>query len=237
LEGVDLLIVRELTGGLYYGEPRGREERSAVNTLRYSAEEIERVTRVAFRSARERRGSVTSVDKANVLEVSQLWRDTVTGLSAEYPDVRLEHLYVDYAAMRLISDPSSIDVLLTENLFGDILSDEAGVLVGSLGLLPSASLGEGPGLFEPVHGSAPNLAGRGVANPIGAIASAAMLLRHGLDLPEAAGGVEQAISAVLAAGARTPDIACPGESVLGTREMGEEIARLVLWGGAVEPLV
>jgi len=235
LAGVDLLIVRELTGGLYYGEPRGRDARSAVNTLRYSVEEIERVARVAFRSARERRGSVTSVDKANVLEVSQLWRDTVSSLGQEFPDVRLEHLYVDYAAMRLISDPSSIDVLLTENLFGDILSDEAGVLAGSLGLLPSASLGEGPGLFEPVHGSAPDIAGRGIANPIGAIASAAMLLRYGLDLPEAAGGVEQAIAAVLAAGARTPDIARSGERTLSTNEIGAEIARLVLWGGAVEP--
>ena len=227
LEGVDLLIVRELTGGLYYGEPRGRDERSAVNTLRYEVGEIERVARVAFRLARGRRGSVTSVDKANVLEVSQLWRDTVTRLGADYPDVRLEHLYVDYAAMRLISEPSSIDVLLTENLFGDILSDEAGVLVGSLGLLPSASLGEGPGLFEPVHGSAPNLAGRGVANPIGAIASAAMLLRHGLELPEAAQLVEEGIAAALAAGARTSDIALAGEPMLTTREMGEEIVRRV----------
>jgi 3-isopropylmalate dehydrogenase len=235
LDGVDLLIVRELTGGLYYGEPRGRNELSAVNTLRYDVKEIERVARVAFRSARERRGSVTSVDKANVLEVSQLWRDTVTTLGAEYPDVHLEHLYVDYAAMRLISDPSSIDVLLTENLFGDILSDEAGVLTGSLGLLPSASLGDGPGLFEPVHGSAPDIAGLGVANPIGAIASGAMLLRYSLDLPEAADGVEQAIAAVLAAGARTPDIAAPGERTLSTSEVGAEIARLVLWGGAVEP--
>lgn len=237
LEGVDLLIVRELTGGLYYGEPRGRDEAGAVNTMRYSVAEIERVARVAFQAAGERRGSVTSVDKANVLEVSQLWRDTVATLGAEYPGVRLEHLYVDYAAMRLISDPSSIDVLLTENLFGDILSDEAGVLAGSLGLLPSASIGDGPGLFEPVHGSAPDIAGRGVANPIGAVASAAMLLRYGLGLPEAADGVDQAITAVLEAGARTPDIAGPGESVLGTREIGEEIARLVLWGGAVEPLV
>jgi 3-isopropylmalate dehydrogenase len=235
LEGVDLMIVRELTGGLYYGEPRGRDERSAVNTLRYDVEEVERVARVAFRLARERRGRVTSVDKANVLEVSQLWRDTVSRLGEEYPDVRLEHLYVDYAAMRLISDPSSLDVLLTENLFGDILSDEAGVLAGSLGLLPSASLGDGPGLFEPAHGSAPDIAGRGIANPIGAIASAAMLLRYGLELPEAAGGVEQAITAVLAAGARTPDIAGPGERTLSTTEIGAEIARLVLWGGAVEP--
>lgn len=237
LDGVDLLIVRELTGGLYYGEPRGRNESAAVNTMRYSAVEVERVARVAFEAARQRRSSVTSVDKANVLEVSQLWRDTVAHVGEEYPDVRLEHLYVDYAAMRLISDPASIDVLLTENLFGDILSDEAAVLAGSLGLLPSASIGDGPGLFEPVHGSAPDIAGRGVANPIGAILSAAMLLRYGLDLPEPADGIEQAIAAVLGAGARTADIARPGEPVLGTREMGEEIARLVLWGGAVEPLV
>ena len=227
LEGVDLLIVRELTGGLYYGEPRGRSERSAVNTLHYDVGEIERVARVAFRLARGRRGGVTSVDKANVLEVSQLWRDTVSSLAGDYPDVRVEHLYVDYAAMRLISEPSSIDVLLTENLFGDILSDEAGVLAGSLGLLPSASLGEGQGLFEPVHGSAPSLAGKGVANPIGAIASAAMLLRHGLALPEAAQVVEEGIAAVLAAGARTSDIALGGESILTTCEMGEEVARRV----------
>jgi 3-isopropylmalate dehydrogenase len=235
LNGVDLLIVRELTGGLYYGEPRGRDGGSAINTLRYTVEEIERVAHVAFLAARARRGNVTSVDKANVLEVSQLWRDTVTAVAAEYPEVRLEHLYVDYAAMRLIAEPASMDVLLTENLFGDILSDEAGVLAGSLGLLPSASIGDGPGLFEPVHGSAPDIAGRGVANPIGAIASAALLLRHGLDLPEAADGVEQAIAAVLRAGARTPDIAVPGERTLSTAEVGAEIARLVLWGGAVEP--
>jgi 3-isopropylmalate dehydrogenase len=235
LNGVDLLIVRELTGGLYYGEPRGRDERSAINTLRYTVDEIERVARVAFEAARTRRRSVTSVDKANVLEVSQLWRDTVSRVSAEYPDVRLEHLYVDYAAMRLVTHPAAIDVLLTENLFGDILSDEAAVLTGSLGLLPSASIGEGPGLFEPVHGSAPDIAGRGIANPIGAIASAALLLRHGLGLAEAADGVEQAIAAVLGAGARTADIAQPGEPTLGTSEIGAEIARLVLWGGAVEP--
>jgi 3-isopropylmalate dehydrogenase len=235
LEGVNLLIVRELTGGLYYGEPRGRDDREAVNTLRYSVAEIERVTRMAFQSARERRGLVTSVDKANVLEVSQLWRDTVTRLAAQYPDVKVEHLYVDYAAMRLVSNPASFDVLLTENLFGDILSDEAAVLTGSLGLLPSASLGDGPGLFEPVHGSAPDIAGRGVANPIGAIASAAMLLRHGLGLMEAADAVERAIDAVLEAGARTPDLAVAGEPTLTTREIGSEIARLVLCGGAVQP--
>jgi 3-isopropylmalate dehydrogenase len=236
LAGVDLLIVRELTGGLYYGEPRGLERDRAVNTLRYTVPEIERVARVAFRAAGERRGVLTSVDKANVLEVSQLWRETVTRIGAEeFPAVTLEHLYVDFAAMRLVADPARIDVLLTENLFGDILSDEAAVLSGSLGLLPSASIGDGPGLFEPVHGSAPDIAGRGVANPIGAIASAAMLLRYGLKLPEAAAAVDQAVAAVLAAGARTADIARKGDQCLGTREIGDEIARLVLWGKAVEP--
>jgi 3-isopropylmalate dehydrogenase len=235
LEGVDVLIVRELTGGLYYGEPRWRDEQEAVNTLRFSVGEVERVAQVAFEAARGRRRSVTSVDKANVLEVSQLWRDTVARVALEYPDVRLEHLYVDYAAMRLVTHPASIDVLLTENLFGDILSDEAGVLAGSLGLLPSASIGDGPGLFEPVHGSAPDIAGRGVANPIGAVGSAALLLRYGLELPDAADAVDQAIAAVLGGGFRTPDIARPGERTLSTAEIGAEIARLVLWGGAVEP--
>ena len=230
LEGVDLLIVRELLGGLYYGEPRSLGPSEAVNTLRYTVLEIERVARVAFEAARGRRKLVTSVDKANVLEVSQLWRETVTRVGKEYADIRLEHLYVDFAAMRLVSSPAAIDVLLTENLFGDILSDEAAVLTGSLGLLPSGSIGDGPGLFEPVHGSAPDIAGKGVANPIGAIASAAMLLRHGLDLPEAAVAVEHAIFAVLEAGARTPDIARPGEPTLGTRELGERVAALVLSG-------
>jgi 3-isopropylmalate dehydrogenase len=230
LEGVDLLIVRELLGGLYYGQPRALERDSAVNTMRYSVAEIERVARVAFAAARSRRGSVTSVDKANVLEVSQLWRETVTRVAAEYPDVRLEHLYVDFAAMRLVANPSAIDVLLTENLFGDILSDEAAVLSGSLGLLPSASIGDGPGLFEPVHGSAPDIAGKGIANPLGAIASAAMLLRYGLREPEAADAVDRAIAAVLSAGLRTPDIARPGETTLGTRELGERVARAVLRG-------
>jgi 3-isopropylmalate dehydrogenase len=227
LRGVDLLIVRELTGGLYYGEPRGKTAVQAVNTLKYSVSEIERVTRVAFESARRRRNHVTSVDKANVLEVSQLWRETVTRLGREYPDVKLEHLYVDYAAMRLVSDPATLDVVLTENMFGDILSDEAAVLVGSLGLLPSASLGTGPGLFEPIHGSAPAIAGKGVANPIGAIASAAMLLRYGLKQAEAADAVDNAIRVALDEGARTKDIAGPGEPVLGTKQMGERIAELL----------
>jgi 3-isopropylmalate dehydrogenase len=238
LAGVDLLIVRELTGGLYYGEPRGLEPEGAVNTLRYSVAEIERVARVAFRAAAERRGRLTSVDKANVLEVSQLWRETVSRIGvAEFPEVGLEHLYVDFAAMRIVTAPARIDVLLTENLFGDILSDEAAVLTGSLGLLPSASLGDGPGLFEPVHGSAPDIAGRGIANPIGAIASAAMLLRYGLELPEAAVVVDQAVAAALGAGARTADIARPGEPTIGTREIGDEIARLVLGGKSVEPVL
>ena len=228
LQGVDLLVVRELTGGLYYGEPRGRKETSAVNTLTYTAAEIERVARVAFDAARGRKGLVTSVDKANVLEVSQLWRDTVTRVAAEYPDVRLEHCYVDTAAMRLVSDPASLDVVLTENMFGDILSDEAAVLAGSLGLLPSASLGPGPGLFEPVHGSAPPLAGRDVANPIGAIATAALLLRLGLQLPDAAGAVDDAIASALDSGARTQDLARPGEASIGTKEMGTRIVDLVL---------
>jgi len=227
LEGVDVLIVRELTGGLYYGEPRGREGAAAVNTLRYTVAEIKRVARVAFESARQRRGHVTSVDKANVLEVSQLWRETVTRVGQDYSDVRLDHLYVDTAAMRLVADPRAFDVLLTENMFGDILSDEAAVLVGSLGLLPSASLGEGPGLFEPIHGSAPDIAGRDFANPIGAIATVALLLRHGLGLPEPAAAVERAIESALEQGARTRDIAAPEATALGTREMGARIAGLI----------
>ena len=227
LRGVDLLIVRELTGGLYYGEPRGRDGDRAVNTLTYTVTEIERVARLAFAAARGRRGMVTSVDKANVLEVSQLWRETVTRIGAEYADVRLEHCYVDTAAMRLVTAPAGFDVLLTENLFGDILSDEAAVLTGALGLLPSASLGTGPGLFEPVHGSAPDIAGQGIANPLGAVASAALLLRHGLGLAQAADAVDRAVGAVLDAGVRTADLAAPGGAVTGTREVGERLADLV----------
>ena len=227
LAGVDILIVRELVGGLYYGEPRGKETGAAVNTLRYTEAEVERVARVAFGAARRRRRRLLSVDKANVLETSQLWRETVTRMAPDYPEVTLEHAYVDYAAMRLVTDSAGIDVLLTENMFGDILSDEAAVLAGSLGLLPSASLGDGPGLFEPIHGSAPRLAGQGIANPIGAIASTAMLLRYGLKQVEPAEAIEGAIRAVLDAGGRTKDIATSGERVLGTREMGERIAELV----------
>jgi 3-isopropylmalate dehydrogenase len=228
LRGVDILVVRELTGGLYYGEPRGRNGTSAVNTLVYSAAEIDRVAQVAFEAARGRRRLVTSVDKANVLEVSQLWREVVSRVGRDYPEVRLEHCYVDTAAMRLVSDPATFDVVLTENMFGDILSDEAAVLAGSLGLLPSASLGSGPGLFEPVHGSAPPLAGRDVANPIGAIATVALLLRHGLKQPEAAAAVDEAVAAALDAGARTQDLALRGEPSIGTAEMGGRVAELVV---------
>ncbi|HKW40022.1 MAG TPA: 3-isopropylmalate dehydrogenase [Gemmatimonadales bacterium] len=245
LRGVDLLIVRELTGGLYYGEPRGREQSRAFNTLMYTTVEVERVARIAFAAARRRRKLLTSVDKANVLEVSQLWRDTVARVAREFPDVRLEHLYVDTAAMRLVSDPTSFDVILTENTFGDILSDEAAVLVGSLGLLPSASLGAGPGLFEPIHGSAPDIAGSGVANPVGAIASVGLLLRHGLGLTAAADAVDAGVKDSLASGARTRDIAEPGAPALSTRAMGERIAAAVRkaelqmrnWRSSADPVI
>jgi 3-isopropylmalate dehydrogenase len=227
--GVDLVIVRELTGGLYYGAPRGVDPSgdAAVNTMRYTREEIDRVARVAFSLARSRRKSVLSVDKANVLEVSRLWRAVVTDVARDFPDVALAHEYVDAAAMRLALAPASVDVLLTENLFGDILSDEAGAVCGSLGLLPSASLGAGPGLFEPVHGSAPAIAGRDIANPIGAIGAVAMLLGDGLGLRDEAAAVDGAIGRVLAAGFRTADIAVAGDRVVGTREMGDAIAAAV----------
>lgn len=215
LAGTDLLVVRELTGGLYYGHPRGISDdgHSAVNTLRYSVDEIRRIAHRAFALARTRRSRLVSVDKANVLEVSRLWRDTVTAVAAQYPDVALTHEYVDAAAMKLALTPSAFDVLVMENMFGDILSDEAGALCGSLGLLPSASLGDGPGLFEPVHGSAPALAGRDVANPIGAIASLAMLFEHALGLPADARAITTAIESALASGLRTADLASPGEPV------------------------
>jgi 3-isopropylmalate dehydrogenase len=228
IASTDMLIVRELGGGLYYGEPRGLDASGvAVNTLRYTAEEVERVAEVAFRAARTRRGKVTSVDKANVLETSQLWRTTVERVAARYPDVALEHLYVDACAMLLVLDPKRFDVLVTENLFGDILSDEAGAVAGSLGLLPSASLGSGPGLFEPVHGSAPSLAGRDVANPIGAIASVALLLRYALHQEAAATTIESAIEAVLADGLRTADLAPPGTESVGCAAMARAIAARV----------
>ncbi len=224
LAGTDMLVVRELTGGLYYGEPRGiaADNSSAHNTMRYSRHEIERIARRAFDAARLRRRRVTSVDKANVLETSRLWRQVVTEVAAEYSDVTLDHMLVDSCAMRIALAPSSFDVIVTENMFGDILSDEAGAIVGSLGLLPSASLGEGTGLFEPVHGSAPDIAGKNIANPIGAIASAAMLLRHALNLESEADAVDAAIERTLAKGLRTADLAQGGPSV-GTAAMANAV--------------
>jgi 3-isopropylmalate dehydrogenase len=222
LAGTDLLVVRELTGGIYFGE-RGRNSDRAFDTCLYSVEEIERIARVGFESARRRgRGKprISSVDKANVLETSRLWRETVVGIAPDYPDVELEHILVDNAAMQLVADPARFDVIVTENMFGDILSDEAAMLTGSLGMLPSASLGgTGPGLFEPVHGSAPDIAGRGVANPLATFLSVAMMLRHGLDRPADAERVETAVEAALARGVRTPDLAGPGEEPVGTGEM------------------
>jgi 3-isopropylmalate dehydrogenase len=224
--GTDILIVRELLGGLYFGEPRGfsGEDKNitAINTMRYSVSEIERIARIAFAAARTRRSKVTSVDKANVLETSQLWRKTVTRIGEEYPDVSLDHLYVDACAMHLILNPRRFDVLLTENLFGDILSDEAAVVTGSLGMLASATIGGDVGLYEPVHGSAPDIAGQGIANPFGAIASAALMLRHSAKLEQDACDIELAIEHVLEAGYRTPDIATgTGGYVATTAEIGE----------------
>lgn len=227
--GADILIVRELLGGLYFGEPRGISSTNVgINTMRYSVEEIERIARVAFEAARKRRGKVTSVDKANVLETSQLWRQTVIRVSQDYPDVTLDHLYVDACAMHLIANPRRFDVLLTENLFGDILSDEAAVITGSLGMLASASIGGEVGLYEPVHGSAPDIAGQGIANPCGAIASAAMMLRYSFNLEQEACDIELAIEHVLEAGYRTPDIAeGTGGYVVKTDEIGELICQAV----------
>jgi 3-isopropylmalate dehydrogenase len=231
--GTDMLVVRELTGGLYYGEPRGiaSDGSSAHNTMRYSRLEIDRIARRAFDAARVRRKRVTSVDKMNVLETSRLWRQVVTDVAAQYPDVALDHMLVDSCAMRIALAPASFDVIVTENMFGDILSDEAGAVVGSLGLLPSASLGDGPGLFEPVHGSAPDIAGRNIANPIGAIGSAAMLLRHALNLDQEATAVEHAIGAALKAGHRTADLAQGNERKIGTREMTDAIVQLLVGDG------
>jgi len=234
--GADILIVRELLGGLYFGEPRAvttdNGDSSAVNTMRYSAAEIERVAHVAFRAAAQRRCKVTSVDKANVLETSQLWRQTVTRVAQAYPEVTLDHLYVDACAMHLITNPRRFDVILTENLFGDILSDEAAVITGSLGMLGSASIGGEVGLFEPVHGSAPDIAGQGIANPFGAIASAALLLRYAGGLEQEAETIEEAIRSVLKAGFRTRDI-MSGEADLMNRHDGflastSEIGKLVV---------
>ena len=231
--GTDLLIVRELLGGLYFGTPRAfnADRTEAFNTMRYSVSEVERVARVAFQSALGRRRKVTSVDKANVLETSQLWRETVTCVAAEFPTVELDHLFVDACAMHLVTDPTRFDVILTENLFGDILSDEAAVLTGSLGMLASATIGSDIGLFEPVHGSAPEIAGKNIANPLGAIASVAMLLRHSAKNDLAADAIEDAIAKVLDKGYRTADIAAINCSkVVTTVEMGRLVSGYAIEG-------
>ncbi|NJR41039.1 MAG: 3-isopropylmalate dehydrogenase [Leptolyngbyaceae cyanobacterium CSU_1_4] len=230
VEGVDIMVVRELTGGIYFGQPRGifeteTGEKRGVNTMVYSESEVERIGRVAFEAARKRSGRLCSVDKSNVLEVSQLWRDRITQLSAEYPDVELSHLYVDNAAMQLLRAPKQFDTIVTGNLFGDILSDAAAMLTGSIGMLPSASLGVAgtPGVFEPVHGSAPDIAGQDKANPIAQVLSAAMMLRYGLNEPTAADCLEQAVQTVLDAGYRTGDIMSVGMKPVGCQAMGEAL--------------
>ncbi len=235
LENVDMIVIRELTGGLYYAEPKGREQTpqgwTAVDTMRYTENEIQRILRVGFELAGRRRGKLTSVDKANVLECSRLWRQVATRMAEDYPDVKLDHLLVDNCAMQLIQRPADFDVIVVENTFGDILTDEASMLAASMGLLPSASLngvpvtgGKTPGLYEPIHGSAPDIAGKGIANPIGSILSAAMLLRHSLGLTEEAAAVERAVDQVLAENYRTADVATSGVAAIGTVEMGDRIA-------------
>jgi 3-isopropylmalate dehydrogenase len=224
LKGVDLVFVRELTGGIYFGEKK-RDATSAVDVCTYTVAEVERITRVAARLARQRRRKLTSIDKSNVLETSRLWREVTTRIMrSEFADVALDHVLVDAAAMHLIRRPSDFDVLVTENMFGDILTDEASMLAGSLGLLPSASLGDGKrGLYEPIHGSAPDIAGRGIANPVGTIMSVALMLRHSFEMTKEADALEAAVSRALEGGARTPDIATKSEPVLSTREMGDAV--------------
>ena len=233
--GLDILIIRELTGDIYFGQPRGRRvatdghfpgAEEAFDTMRYTRPEIERIARVAFEAARKRSKRVTSVDKANVLETFQLWKDVVTEVHKDYPDVALDHMYVDNAAMQLVKAPKKFDVVVTGNMFGDILSDEASMLTGSIGMLPSASLNDKKqGLYEPSHGSAPDIAGKGVANPLATILSAAMMLRFSLNQPEAADRIEAAVKKVLAQGLRTPDIYSEGTTKVGTREMGEAVVK------------
>ncbi|NIM27832.1 MAG: 3-isopropylmalate dehydrogenase [Gammaproteobacteria bacterium] len=229
VSGLDIMIVRELTGGIYFGEPRGVRrlddgQRQGFNTLVYSESEIERICRVAFELARKRASRVCSVDKSNVLEVSQLWREVAGRIGADYPDVALSHLYVDNASMQLVRDPRQFDVMVTSNMFGDILSDLAAMLTGSIGMLPSASMDAGgKGLYEPVHGSAPDIAGQNVANPLATILSVAMMLRYTLASPELAERVQAAVASVLEQGLRTRDIASSGTRLVGTREMGEAV--------------
>lgn len=225
IKGVDIMVVRELIGGIYFGEPKGRDENKAYNTMVYTIDEIKRIAHVAFKIAMKRERRVCSVDKANVLDVSQLWRDIVIEVAKEYPEVELSHMYVDNAAMQLIRDPKQFDVMLTGNIFGDILSDEASMLSGSIGLLPSASTGAEHGLYEPIHGSAPDIAGQGIANPIATIASAAMMLRYELGEDKAADRIEAAIERALKEGYRTKDIAAfDAVELCSTSEMGSIIA-------------
>jgi 3-isopropylmalate dehydrogenase len=221
--GADVLVVRELLGGLYYGQPRALSTTEAHNTMRYTVDEIVRIARVAFDEARDRRALVTSVDKANVLETSRLWRNTVTDVATAYPDIRVEHMYVDACAMRLAFEPTHFDVILTENMFGDILSDQAAALAGSIGMLPSATIGGRVDLYEPVHGSAPDLAGQNRANPLGAIASVAMMLRHTAGLPRESDLIERAIAEVLDDGVRPGDLAPIGARPASTTEVGDAV--------------
>ncbi|MBX0311195.1 MAG: 3-isopropylmalate dehydrogenase [Sulfurihydrogenibium sp.] len=232
IKGVDLVVLRELTGDVYFGEPRGREirngERVGYNTMIYYEHEVKRIAKLAFELARNRRKKVTSVDKANVLEVSGLWREVVNEVHADYADVELEHIYVDNCAMQLIRRPKDFDVIVTGNIFGDIISDEAGALTGSLGMLPSASIGERYAFYEPIHGSAPDIAGKGIANPIATILSAAMMLEITCKVPEAARDIERAIEKVLEDGYRTSDIWSPGTKRVNTVEMTEEIIKRIV---------
>ncbi|MGO4390183.1 3-isopropylmalate dehydrogenase [Variovorax sp. M-6] len=237
IAGLDILIIRELTGDIYFGQPRGRRTavdghfpgaEEAFDTMRYSRPEVERIAHVAFQAARKRSKRVTSVDKANVLETFQFWKDIVTEVGKEYPDVELDHMYVDNAAMQLVKAPKKFDVVVTGNMFGDILSDEAAMLTGSIGMLPSASLNaSNQGLYEPSHGSAPDIAGKGVANPLATILSAAMMLRFSLNQPEAADRIESAVKSVLARGLRTADIWSAGTTRVGTREMGDAVVAAI----------
>lgn len=230
IDGIDILVVRELTGGIYFGKPKGIEklpngEERGVNTEVYTTEEIRRIGKVAFEAARKRRKKVTSVDKANVLESSELWRRVMIDVQKSYPDVELHHIYVDNAAMQLVRNPRQFDVMVCNNIFGDILSDEAAMLTGSIGMLPSASIGAKVGLFEPIHGSAPDIAGKNIANPIATIASAGMMLSYAFKLEKEAEAIEQAIVKTLDLGYRTKDIQSPGTRVVGTTEMGDAILR------------
>ncbi len=233
IEGVDIMVVRELTGGVYFGQPKGifeteTGEKRGVNTMAYTASEIDRIGRVGFETAQKRGGKLCSVDKANVLDVSQLWRDRITALATEYSEVELSHLYVDNAAMQLLRWPKQFDTIVTGNLFGDILSDAAAMLTGSIGMLPSASLGEsGPGVFEPVHGSAPDIAGQDKANPLAQVLSAAMMLRYGLDQPKAADRIEKGVLTLLDQGYRTGDIMSDGMTGVGCRQMGELLVKVL----------